>query len=424
MDNLKLKNLIIAFLFLLPSVIYAQIYAVQPEPAAARDAFSRIRVSEPFGVFDGQFQYGLNPLLYDTITIGSGATITYDATNRNADLKFSSSPSASEVVMQTFEYFRYQAGKSQQIFVTFNMHGAHANIIKYAGYSDGNNGIELFLNGTTANFRILSDTQEGDETVPSGNWNIDKFDGTGPSGLTIDFTKVQILVVDFQALYVGRVRVGFDIDGIVYYAHEFLHANNDTYSYFQTANLPVRVGMYAGATATDSLDFICSAVISEGGQEDPSSYTFSVEGTVTAGSGTDTYIVGIQPDTLFGGFVNRTKLVLESVDVVVTGNSPVLYKVGIGQALTGATATEINNYCPADAVSGTLSGTPAIVLAQGYCAATSQNKSAISRPVSLRYPITLGHDGQPRDLGRITVTVNGVGGTSATRCVLNFKVTY
>lgn len=414
-------------LFLLPFALQAQngkVYGAYPEPASARDAFSRVRVSEPFGLSDIQFQYGLNPLLFDTITVGTGTSITHDVTNRNADLKFTASPTGSKVYMQSFEFFRYQAGKSQQVFVTFNLHGGKANIVKSAGLSDGKNGVELVLSGTTPQFRILSGTDEGSETVSQSFWNIDKFDGTGPSKITIDFTKVQILILDFQALYVGRVRVGFDIDGQVYYAHNFDHANVDTNPYFQTANLPIRVGMVSSATVTDSIAFVCSSVISEGGQEDISSYLFSVEGTVTAASGTDTYILGVQPATTFNGFVNRTKLILESIDIVVTGNNPIMYKVAIGQALTGATPATINSFCPFQSVTGTLSGTPSIVLAQGYCAATNNTKVSISKPIALRYPITLDHDGAVRDLGRIVVLVQGIGGTSATRCILNFKVNY
>lgn len=410
-----------AFFFYVVSAS-AQVYSAIPEPAAARDAFERWRVSSPQTLYDAQFTYGLQPLLFDTITVGSNITIAHDATNRLAKMQFASSPSGSTVAMQSFEFIRYQPGKSQQIFVTFNLWGGQSNVVKFAGYSDGENGIEFLMNGTTPTFRILSSTDKGTQTVAQSNWNIDKLDGTGVSGDSLDLTKLQILVIDFQALYVGRVRVGFDIDGQVKYAHEFLHANDGgQYPYFATANLPIRVGMTSSATVTDSLYFICSTVISEGGQEDTGGYPFSYYRTLTAASGVDSAIINIQPKTTFNSIENHSKLKLESIDIAVTGANPILWKLCVGQALTGTTTADINTtYSGAQAVIGTPSGSPSIVLEQGILPASSQTRSSISKESTIRLPITLGHDGSQRDLGRITLLVQGIGGTSAVHATLNW----
>jgi hypothetical protein len=236
-------------------------------------------------------------------------------------------------------------------------------------------------------------------------------------------TKTQILVLDFQALYVGSVRIGFDINGIIYYAHQFNHANIISSPYIQTANLPVRVGMTSSGTVTSTMNFICASVISEGGQEDNGSYHFAVEGTGTAGNNTDVHILSIQPDTLFKGLTNRQTIVFEGLDLLVTGNTPVRYSVVLGQALTGQTATNVSEtYSGVDAVTGTLSGTAPIVIDMGYCAASNQTKSSISKSFDLRYPITLDHSGVIRNLGRISVLAYGIGATSAVRVVLKFKI--
>lgn len=80
--------------------------------------------------------------------------------------------------MQTYTYFRYQPGKSQQIFVTFNFVEAKANALKFAGYSDGVNGIEFQNDGTNNKVVIYSSTTNGNQSVTQANWNIDKLDGT------------------------------------------------------------------------------------------------------------------------------------------------------------------------------------------------------------------------------------------------------
>lgn len=71
-------------------------------------------------------------------------------------------------------------------------------------------------------------------------WNVDKLDGTGASGITVDPTKSQIFVFDFEWLGVGRVRTGLVVDGKIYYFHYFSHANVTNVVYMSTPNLPLR----------------------------------------------------------------------------------------------------------------------------------------------------------------------------------------
>jgi hypothetical protein len=383
-----------------------------------------MRVSQPQALFDAQLTYDLQPLLFEQLTDGSGAAVAHDSTNRCATLTLSTTPTDGYAYMQSFEHIRYQPGKSQLIFITFNFNGGTSDVIKLAGYSDGSNGIEVRLDGTTPKIALLSDTSEGDEIIAQSAWNLDTLDGDGASGIDIDFTKVQIAVIDLQALYVGRVRVGFDLDGQIVYAHEFLHANQDSSPYIQTASLPIRCGMVCSAEASATMKFICASVSSEGGQEDVNGFSFAAEGTVTASSGARTHILSIRPNTTFNSLANRTKFVLESIELLVTGSNPVLWELCIGQAISGTTTyTDVNATYSAFEfnTAGTIDGDPAIVIASGYAAASVQTKSAISSRIANRYPITLDSAGAVRALGTMSVIVTGIGGTSATRVSLNWK---
>ena len=83
------------------------------------DAFSRVRVSEPSAVFDAQFTYDLQPLVFEQIT-ANGGTVTYDSINNMAIPTFTSATTGGSAYMQTYEYFRYQPGRGGLVFVTFN----------------------------------------------------------------------------------------------------------------------------------------------------------------------------------------------------------------------------------------------------------------------------------------------------------------
>lgn len=104
-------------------------------------------------------------------------------------------------------------------------------------------------------------------SIAQSNWNVDKMDGTGPSGLTLDFFKTQLLAIDLEWLGVGRVRFGFYAFGTVQYCHQVTHLNVLTAPYTHTINLPVTYLLQgdAGSDGMAQLKQICSTVISEGG---------------------------------------------------------------------------------------------------------------------------------------------------------------
>jgi hypothetical protein len=392
--------------------------------SANLDSFSRLRVSNPLVLHNSQLTYDLAPIIYEQITNGTGATISHDTTNRCALMTFSSTPTGGKSYMQSYEYLPYQPGRSQLIFVTFNMIAAVANVLKFAGYSDGVNGIEFQLDGTTKQFKVYSGSSAGSETVTQSSWNLDKLDGTGASGITLDITKTQILIIDIQALYVGRVRVGFDIDGVIIYAHEFLHSNIIVSPYIQTANLPVRCGMTCTGTVSTTMNFICAAVISEGGSEDINVYGYTFQqdsGLVSVGTG-GTHMLSLRPRTTFNGITNRTRVAFIDVEIFNGGNQSVQWQLCIGQALTGTTTYNNVNTTYSSSeynVAGTLSGSPTIVIDGGYVAATGGNKTMVNTAIISRYPITLDSAGAARALG--TLTLKATSFTSSQNCYASIK---
>lgn len=387
------------------------------------DAFGRLRTSTTSNLFDNQMTYDLSPLVYEQITNGSGATITHSTTNRLALMTFSSTPTGGSAYMQSFQCFRYQPGKSQLIRATFNFIQQVANVLKFIGYSDGTNGIEFQNNGSQNQFVLYTGTGVGNQTIAQSSWNLDKLDGTGSSGYTLDITKANQLVIDFQALYVGRVRVGFDIAGQIIYAHEFLFSNTVVTPYIQSANLPVRCGMTCTGTVSTTMFFICSAVEVEATIIQNFSYNFVQETNGTAASGARTHLLSIRPKLTFNSITNRVSFNPISVSGLVTGNSPVLYELVLGQAITGTTTyTDVNTTYSAFEynTAGTISGSPAIVVASGYVAASNSVKGNVESNLSFKTPISLNAAGAQRSLGTLSLLATGIGGSSACRFLIEW----
>ena len=394
--------------------------------SANLDAFSRLRVSNPLILHNSQLTYDLAPIIYEQITNGSGATITYDSTNRYGLMTFSSTPTGGKAFMQSYEYLPYQPGRSQLAFVTFNMVAAVANTLKFAGYSDGVNGVEFQLDGTTKQFVLYSATGSGNLTVAQSSWNLDKLDGTGASGITLDITKVQILVIDIQALYAGRVRIGFDIGGQIIYAHQFLHANNIAPPYIQSANLPVRCGMTCTGTVSTTMYFLCSAVISEGGSEDINVYGYTFQqdsGAISVGTG-GTHMLSLRPRTTFNSITNRTRVAYIDVEIYNGGNQPIQWQLCVGQALSGTTTYNNVNTTYSSSeynVLGTLSGSPAIVIDGGFVASSGGAKGVTNTAIISRYPITLDAAGLHRMMGTLTLKATSLSGTQTVYASIKFR---
>lgn len=246
------------------------------------DAFGRLRVSEPYTLFDSFHRFSDNGLWATNTGVGGAAVFSSDEGLVNLNVTVAS---GSFVQRETLKVFAYQPGKSLLVLTTFVMSPAKTGLSQRVGYYGDDNGFYLELADNTLSFvRRSSVTGSIIETpVDQANWNYDKMDGTGPSGITLDITKAQILWMDMEWLGVGSVRMGFVIDDVIYISHVFRHANVEPTTYITTACLPLRyeIENTTGTIGASTLKQICSTVISEGGYE-LRGEAYSIGTTITA----------------------------------------------------------------------------------------------------------------------------------------------
>jgi hypothetical protein len=237
-------------------------------PSTAIDAFGRQRVSNPLTLFDSSHRYADNNLWVNSITGTAAATFSADEGLINMTV---GSASGDQIIRETIKVFSYQPGKSLLVMSTFVFGPAKTNLRQRAGYYGAANGIYFEREGTT-NYMVERSSVTGlvsNTRVAQADWNQDRMDGTGPSGLVLDSSKAQILYMDVEWLGLGTVRTGFIINGAFVPCHNFDHANLVTTTYITTASLPLRYEMtnVAATTGASTLKQVCSTVISEGGYE-------------------------------------------------------------------------------------------------------------------------------------------------------------
>lgn len=72
-------------------------------------------------------------------------------------------------------------------------------------------------------------------------FNIDKLDGTGPSGYVLDLSKMQMVFIDYSWYGAGKIRFGVrSTEGIIIYFHEIYNNNVNRKAYMRSGNLPGR----------------------------------------------------------------------------------------------------------------------------------------------------------------------------------------
>ncbi len=244
--------------------------------SAAVDAFGRWRSSEPNTLFDSKLLHADSQDLFWDEELESGTMATSGPTAAKPFIDFTSSnTTAGQRTRQTFQRFNYQPGKSQLILMTGVLElasGTKTGCERRIGPFDNNNG--LFFESDAGTIGVTVRTNDtgtpADTTIAQSAWNLDTMDGgadaANPSGLTLDITKAQLFVFDYQWLGVGRVRFGVEIGGVKVYVHEHNIANSTTVAWASTPNLPLR---YQIITTTSSgvcsMRCMCAAVISEGG---------------------------------------------------------------------------------------------------------------------------------------------------------------
>ena len=238
----------------------------------ASDAFGRTRTSSPLTLFDSSHRYGDNNL-WSTLSGGTtttSASAQFIQTQGIVELKVDAL-SGSKIYRETTKVFAYQPGKSLQILSTFTFNQAKTNLRQRVGYFGTDNGIYLELDDNTLYMveRSITSGSLVENRIPQSQWNVDKLDGSGPSGLTLDITKAQILWADIEWLGLGTVRTGFVINGQFVPCHYFHHANLIETTYITTGSLPLRyeIENKAATSGPSKLKQVCSTVISEGGYE-------------------------------------------------------------------------------------------------------------------------------------------------------------
>lgn len=353
------------------------------------DAFGRFRVSFPTTILDIRFpgqNIGSSSFLKNNLQITHDSSGSYVGTYENSKLTINAS-GVGYYISQSRNYCIYQPGKSLLFMASGIIDPSNNNYTARIGYFDNiipltnplivRNGVYFEHSGGVCSINVKNNTVT---KINQSDWNIDKLNGTGLSGLILDFKKTQLFVIDMEWLGVGRVRFGFYVYGKIQYCHQVTNINILTQPYTNSINLPICYSIHnslPGGGSSNNFKQICSTVISEGGYA-PLGRPFSVStgspSAVNIGSNVEEPILFLRGNVNNPNYYHQNIIPTGLSMICSSTNDLILYKLEYFLAGTYIGTEPIwsnvnSNYSVAQYAGNLSTGynnTNAITLDQGY----------------------------------------------------------
>jgi hypothetical protein len=306
---------------------------------------NRLKVSPYQTVFFNTFQYGKETDVWDERLVGVGATATFNASSSNVVMEVGSA-AGSSVVRQTKNVMRYIPGRSATLAFSIRLDTPQVGIRRRFGLFDDNNGAYFEDNGGTYAYVIRSNTTGivTERRVYRDDWNGEKFDGNGYSGVTADPTKQQMISINYEWYGAGLVEFAWLMKNETIPSHTFENSNTLDTVWCSTPFLPIRVEIenITGVAGTHYLYQGSNSLIQEGEPEKLGileSIANPITGTTLAAANTFYPVVSLRLKEDQLGAV----ALIRSLQAVTNDNTNVYWRLIENPTLTGANWTDGSN---------------------------------------------------------------------------------
>ena len=386
-------------------VIEQDVLSPIPVEMDVQDSFNRLKVAPPHLLFDSSFQYSIQEKVFIRDVV-SGATITHDASR--AAIRLSSTTTAgSRARFRSRNYFPYSPAFTNTVTASFNMQGSIVGVTKRVGMYDENNGYILEAHDGIVRVGIRSSISGSTNYVNQADWNVDPMNGTGQSGINLDISKQQILVIQYQWLGSGQVIFSFSIDGVTYPFHKFNHANILSGLYSKTGTLPVQAEIVNSSGPASYMEFTCCSVVSNGATAQHG-HLHSISSGTTPKSmpnvGVSYPIISLRKQT---GYTDIPVQILD-MNAFSTSQDDFIIQIVHKPILVGAVWTNVpNSFCQKDIAATSWSGGD--VIAEFYMKGNLQASERLEQLAKF-WDLTLGNDflgnSEIMTMSAIPLTVN------------------
>ena len=324
---------------------HAMDYDAQGQPiirvgdtANSHTSKNRLRTSQFSTWFfsTSQFDTGLD--IWDQST-DNGATITHNPLQSAITMK-TTSTIGSKAVRQTRQVMPYIPGRPAEFSMAHRWEVPVLGVRKRIGVFDENNGV-FFEDGGNQNYYCVVRSKVSGSVVETRvqrtDWNGEKFDGKGPSGIVADPNAIQLLIIEYEWYGAGAVHFNFIMNGIKHRIHSFYHANRVHDVYMSTPFLPIRAEIEnVSATAPGEMIIASTSFGLEGTSTRvglPLVQQIPLPGHTLSTANTFYPVISIRlkPGSLSG------IAILEKLQFFTVDNTTLAYRIYVNPTLTGGT---------------------------------------------------------------------------------------
>ena len=307
-----------------------------------KSAFGELNVVNITPVVQISFTYNNSTQLLTTNTTGSGSVI-------NADHMAVVSTGAainSSAILQSLIPIKYRSG--QGVIIRFSglfTSGVSGNTQMIGAF--GNiDGLGFGFNGP--DFGIFQKKNNINTWINQTSWNLDKLDGTGSSGVTIDFSqgKGNIFQLKYQFLGFGGLTFYVENPGTSEYikVHIITYSNSQITPNFNVPSFPLRI---ESENTTNNSNIIIKSSSMMGGIEGKLIYNgpkfVDIWNSVAVVKDVETFIAGWQIKSTFNSHINLSLIYLIKM-TISTGHKdrPQILRLRKGSTLTSPVWEDIN----------------------------------------------------------------------------------
>jgi len=264
-------------------------------PQRLRDVVGKLKVSQSQNIYDADFEYGTQPLRWEQFiqNVSGNASIVQNPGLGGVTMTIGGNPNIGGspipgdiTIRQSRPYHRYQPGKTFYMASNVNFGGAVSGQFQRVGIFDDANGIFFMQNtpngagnpqGMYCVIRSDSGGLPQDTVFDMSLWN-----GNRTIINAIDWTKVQMIWMEYAWYGAGALRWGVVINGEPWVLHQVGTGNgivNNTPQikpWSRTGNLPVRYEQRNSSTGLQSvMTHYGVSVLIEGGIDKQRGFTYS-----------------------------------------------------------------------------------------------------------------------------------------------------
>ena len=299
-------------------------------------AFGDILAVEPTPQVQLTFPYNINTDLV-AVTEVTGGTVTQ--ADSMAVLQTGTN-STGAATLDSVKIIKYRNGSGSVVRFTALFTTGIANSTQIIGVGDDEDGFFFGYNGAT--FGVMRRRNSSDTWTAQSSWSEDTMDGSGPSGMTLDQTKLNVLEVQYQWLGSGQIifKVENPDTGMFVDVHKIKYANSNTVPSVYNPSFPMHLSVVNSGNLTNlTLKTASLAGFVEGKDiSNGSINSFAADSTHSA----EAELFSIKNRDTHGGKTNRVSVLLKAFTTGNDVNQIATFRIYQNATLTSPTFVDVD----------------------------------------------------------------------------------